>query len=54
MRARHCIVIIGALAVIDLARKAEGSSRPGLAFDRATWPHGATGTAVPHGTVFSR
>ncbi len=29
-----------------------GSSRPGVAFDRASWPHGATGTAVPHGTVF--
>jgi hypothetical protein len=29
-----------------------GSSRPGLAFDRPNWPHGATGTAVPHGTVF--
>lgn len=29
-----------------------GSTRPGLAFDRADWPHGATGNAVPHGTVF--
>ena len=29
-----------------------GSSRPGLAFDRTNWPHGPTGTAVPHGTVF--
>jgi hypothetical protein len=29
-----------------------GSSRPGIAFDRPSWPHGATGTAVPHGTVF--
>ena len=29
-----------------------GSDRPGLAFDRPDWPHGATGTAVPHGTVF--
>ena len=28
------------------------STRPGLAFDRTSWPHGATGTAVPHGTVF--
>ncbi|HUQ80416.1 MAG TPA: hypothetical protein VM076_04740 [Gemmatimonadaceae bacterium] len=31
-----------------------GSPRPGVAFDRASWPHGATGTAVPHGTVFGR
>jgi hypothetical protein len=29
-----------------------GSTRPGIAFDRANWPHGATGNAVPHGTVF--
>ncbi|MDB4892428.1 MAG: hypothetical protein JWL61_4283 [Gemmatimonadetes bacterium] len=29
-----------------------GSSRPGIAFDRHSWPHGATGNAVPHGTVF--
>ncbi len=31
-----------------------GSSRPGIAFDRPSWPHGAAGTAVPHGTVFGR
>ena len=31
-----------------------GSERPGISFDRPTWPHGATGTAVPHGTVFGR
>ena len=23
-------------------------------FDRPTWPHGATGAAIPHGTVFDR
>jgi hypothetical protein len=23
-------------------------------FDRAAWPHGATGAAIPHGTVFAR
>jgi hypothetical protein len=23
-------------------------------FDRADWPHGATGAAIPHGTVFAR
>jgi hypothetical protein len=23
-------------------------------FDRASWPHGATGAAIPHGTVFAR
>lgn len=31
-----------------------GSDRPGIAFDRPAWPHGATGNAVPHGTVFGR
>ena len=37
---------------LDEAFRDAGSTRPGLGFDRATWPHGATGTAVPHGTVF--
>lgn len=37
---------------LDSAFRDSGSTRPGLAFDRASWPHGATGTAVPHGTVF--
>jgi hypothetical protein len=39
---------------LDRAFRDAGSSRPGIAFDRAGWPHGATGTAVPHGTVFGR
>jgi hypothetical protein len=26
----------------------------GIQFDRATWPHGASGKAIVHGTVFSR
>jgi hypothetical protein len=25
-----------------------------IQFDRANWPHGASGKAVVHGTVFSR
>ena len=37
---------------LDEAFRDAGSARPGLAFDRAAWPHGVTGTAVPHGTVF--
>jgi hypothetical protein len=32
----------------------EGSSRPGIRLTGKTWPHGFTGTPVPHGTVFSR
>lgn len=39
---------------LDSAFRDAGSMRPGVAFDRADWPHGSTGTAVPHGTVFSR
>lgn len=31
-----------------------GSSRPGIDLTGKTWPHGFTGTAIPHGTVFSR
>ena len=31
-----------------------GSSRPGISFDRSSWPHGDTGAAIPHGAVFYR
>ena len=41
----------GELAV-DRAFRDVDSTRPGVAFDRAAWPHGPTGTGVPHGTVF--
>ena len=37
---------------LDSAFRDAGSTRPGIAFDRASWPHGVTGNAVPHGTVF--
>ena len=37
---------------LDSAFRDAGSRRPGIAFDRVDWPHGASGTAVPHGTVF--
>jgi hypothetical protein len=37
---------------LDRAFRDAGSDRPGIAFDRADWPHGSTGHAVPHGTVF--
>ena len=43
--------VTGKLA-LDSAFRDAGSTRPGIAFDRADWPHGATGAAVPHGTVF--
>jgi hypothetical protein len=37
---------------LDSAFRDAGSARPGIAFDRPRWPHGATGSAIPHGTVF--
>jgi hypothetical protein len=43
----------GALTLDERFRDA-GAARAGVSFTRKTWPHGFTGTAVPHGTVFSR
>jgi hypothetical protein len=37
---------------LDRAFRDVDSTRPGIAFDRAAWPHGTSGTGVPHGTVF--
>ena len=37
---------------LDSTFRDEGSTRPGVSFERQDWPHGKTGTAVPHGTVF--
>jgi hypothetical protein len=39
---------------LDPSFRARDGSEPGISFDRAEWPHGATGPAVPHGAVFSR
>jgi hypothetical protein len=39
---------------LDEGFRDPGSDRAGVSFDRAEWPHGATGAATPHGTVFSR
>ena len=39
---------------IDSLFKDPGSARPGIAMTGRTWPHGFTGTVMPHGTVFSR
>lgn len=43
----------GALA-IDGKFRDPGSDRPGVNLSQRNWPHGFTGTAAPHGTVFSR
>ena len=37
---------------IDEAFRNEGSDRPGFSFGQEVWPHGRTGGALPHGTVF--
>lgn len=42
------------MLAIDTRFKDPGSARPGIAMTGRTWPHGFTGTAVPHGAVFSR
>jgi len=43
----------GALTLDERFRDA-GAARPGVSFTQKTWPHGFTGKAIPHGTVFSR
>jgi hypothetical protein len=43
----------GVLTMDDKFRDA-GSDRPGVSLSGKTWPHGFTGKALPHGTVFSR
>jgi hypothetical protein len=43
----------GALSIDDGFRD-PGSDKPGVSFDRASWPHGSTGDAFPHGSVFAR
>jgi hypothetical protein len=43
----------GALTLDERFRD-PGSARPGVSFSQKTWPHGFTGKAIPHGTVFSR
>jgi len=43
----------GALSIDDRFRDAD-DPRPGINLSGKTWPHGFSGKAVPHGTVFSR
>lgn len=38
---------------LDTTFKAPGSPLPGVDFGRERWPHGPTGSAIPHGAVFS-
>jgi hypothetical protein len=39
---------------LDTTFRDRGSDRPGVSFDRMSWPHGEAGPARPHGAVFSR
>ena len=43
----------GVLSLIEDFRD-PGAHEPGVSFNIDEWPHGATGSAVPHGAVFSR
>jgi hypothetical protein len=43
----------GALS-LDRQFRDPGQGSPGIRLSGKSWPHGFTGTAVPHGTVFSR
>ena len=42
----------GALSLVD--GFGDGPMPAAVSMNRATWPHGATGPAIPHGAVFSR
>ncbi len=39
---------------IDDAFRDEGAADPGINFDRMQWPHGNTGSAVVHGSLFGK
>ena len=39
---------------IDPAFRDEGAAAPGVSFARGAWPHGESGPAKPHGSVFAR
>jgi len=42
------------LLSLDSRFRTPGDAKPGVAMRGQRWPHGYAGTAVPHGTVFSR
>jgi len=39
---------------VDEAFRDEGTSYPGIDFDRLQWPHGETGAAIVHGALFGK
>jgi hypothetical protein len=40
--------------VIDESFRDAAATLPGISFARDAWPHGASGNAIPHGSVFAR
>jgi len=42
----------GGELALDEGFRDPDADRPGIDFARAEWPHGTTGAATPHGTVF--
>ena len=44
--------ISGLLSIDTTFHEPGDDQHPGISFDRAEWPHGKTGTGVPHGSVF--
>ena len=39
---------------LDRSFRDPGAEQPGVRFDRTSWPHGESGPARPHGSVFAR
>jgi hypothetical protein len=39
---------------VDEAFGGHSAAPPGVDFDRAEWPHGKSGKALVHGTIFSK
>lgn len=55
---RHRVLIVdldptSGRMTVDASFGSPDAAEPGISFDRATWPHGNTGPADPHGAVFS-
>ena len=46
--------MVTAKMTVDTKFKAKDADHPGIDFDRANWPHGASGKAVVHGALSAR
>jgi hypothetical protein len=43
---------LSGLLSVDTTFRQPGDDQAGISFDRQEWPHGKTGTGIPHGSVF--